>query len=55
MWIFNVFLYLCFLFNQDAYRQLLEQGATCFAYMPDWGNEDPNSPPACFYLASPSE
>lgn len=51
MWVFNVFLYLCFLFNQDFYRQLVErQGAECYFYVAEWGDQDPDARPVCFYL-----
>ena len=50
MWVFNVFLYLCFLFNKPAYESLLNQGAECYAYIAAWGDEDSSQPPPCFYL-----
>ena len=50
MWVLNILLYLCFLFNQPAYDALVKAGATCYGYVASLGNEDPNTPPPCFYL-----
>lgn len=52
LWIFNVLLFLCSLFNIDFYQQLRKQGATCYAFMPGWGNESVDNPPPCPYLES---
>lgn len=56
MWVFNVFLYFLFLFNQPVYQQFVLAGAPCYAYVGSLGNEDPGAPPPCFYLIpTPSE
>ncbi len=49
MWVFNVLLYLCFLFNQFVYDQLVKQGAPCYGYVASLGNEPADQPPVCFY------
>lgn len=48
MWIFNVFLYLCFLFNPPAYDALVSAGATCYVAAP-WEPAPQTPPPPCFY------
>jgi hypothetical protein len=49
MWVFNVFLYLCFLFNPPAYEALVHAGATCQVYVSDHGEGPGTPPPPCFY------
>jgi len=49
MWVFNVFLYLCFLFNQPVYDAMKVAGATCYAYVPVAGEQPVGPPPVCFY------
>lgn len=54
MFVFNVILYLAFYAGAitgdwTAYRSFISQGAECYSYHADWGNEDP-TPPPCFYL-----
>jgi hypothetical protein len=49
MWVLNVFLYLCVLFDQAAYQQLVAQGAECWVYVAAWGDEDRAVVPACWY------
>lgn len=48
MWVFNVFMYLCFLFNRPAYDAFVTAGAPCYAAAPWDAPQGP--PPPCFYL-----
>jgi hypothetical protein len=52
MHVLNILLYLAFLFNQDVYHQLRQQGATCYGYVAHLGDEDPDAPPPCPYKES---
>ena len=55
MWIFNLFRFLLFWAathgDPTAAKVYAEYAAQtpCMVYMPGWGNEDPASPPPCFY------
>jgi hypothetical protein len=49
MWMFNIILYLMFLFNQPVYQEMKAEGYACYGYVAALGNEDPNTPPPCFY------
>ena len=50
MWVLNVVLLLCFLFNRPVYDSMVKAGATCHGYVASLGTEDPNTPPPCPYL-----
>jgi hypothetical protein len=49
MWIFNVFLYLMFLFSPKQYLESKAMGAPCYAYVSDHGELPTTPPPPCFY------
>ncbi len=49
MWIFNVLLFLCFLFAPAQYDAMVAAGAPCYTYMAAWGN-DQSPEPVCFYV-----
>ncbi len=49
MWVFNVFLYLQFLFNPPQYTAFVDAGATCYAYVSDHGETPQTERPVCFY------
>jgi hypothetical protein len=52
MWVFNVWLYLVFLFGGTQYDEMKTNGDTCYAWMQieDTQSATPDSlPPVCFY------
>lgn len=48
MWVFNVFLYLCFLFGGEQYAERVAAGSPCYAYVASLG-DDTSLQPDCFY------
>lgn len=49
MWVINLFLLLCFYFNQPVYRAMVDGGAACYANLPIDGKDAPGPPPPCPY------
>jgi hypothetical protein len=49
MWIFNLFLYLCWLAQSPVYQELRDNGATCYVYVSDHGEDAETVAPPCFY------
>lgn len=54
MWVFNVFLYLVFLFGSEdmlQYREMVQAGSPCYAYIASLGEPgiDAGEQPNCFY------
>src|SRR5437868_2997681 len=49
MCVFNLFLFLYFLFDPGVYRSLVDAGSPCYIYLSDHGEAPPGPPPACFY------
>ena len=47
MWVFNVFLYLTFLFNQAQYQEMKQAGYPCYGWA--GGGSPDSAPPVCFY------
>lgn len=47
MWVLNVFLLLCFLFNRPVYEEFKAAGVPCYGYYSWSVPSDPQ--PACFY------
>lgn len=48
MWVFNVLLYLCFLFAPAQYAERVSAGASCYGYAAAMGN-DQGEQPVCWY------
>ena len=48
MWVFNVFLYLCFLFSPKQYDASVAAGAPCYSYVANLG-DDSGAQPICWY------
>ena len=51
MWVFNVWLYLCFLFGGIQYQERVNDGVACYVFVASVGDEDPSTTvqPYCFY------
>lgn len=53
MWVFNVLLYLMFLFSPEQYAAFKAAGAQCYIYRADMaeigGPQAPDPPPLCWY------
>ena len=48
MWVFNVWLFLCFFFAPSGYKEMVANGEPCYAYVSSLGTG--NSPqPTCWY------
>jgi hypothetical protein len=50
MWVLNIWLYLCFMFNPPVYDAFVQAGAPCMVYISDHGEAPEGPPPACFYV-----
>lgn len=48
MWVFNVFLYMMFVFSPQQYKQAVAAGEPCYGYAAQLG-DDPSPQPVCFY------
>lgn len=52
MWVFNVWLYLVFVFSPGQYAGLVEAGASCYAWVPETpGQVAVGEAPTCWYQA----
>ena len=53
MWVFNVWLYLNFVFNPSGYQQWKSAGQPCYAYVASLADpafpQNPNVQPTCWY------
>ena len=51
MWIVNVWLFLCFMFNPGVYKEMVREGAPCFAFVQSLGNQQVEATPMpiCWY------
>ena len=49
MWVFNLWLYLMFVFNQPVYDAMKAAGASCYVFVPALGPGEQGAAPPCFY------
>ena len=49
MWLINVFLFLCFMFNPELYQRFKDAGAPCTVNISIDGQQSPDPQPTCFY------
>jgi hypothetical protein len=49
MWVFNIILFLFWMFSPVIYQEAVDVGATCWAYRASAGEQPSAPPPPCPY------